>query len=103
MDNATRERERIALMLGEIANDKDGSKLAACRDLMRAVDAFATSEADRRERECVEAVCSDCEEGHKPVRKSGGPTWRHVDGYLSRRCHAAGIHELRYQRERGGK
>lgn len=71
---------------------------------------FAESEADRRERECIEAVCWRCEEGQAATRDeyecdtAFGPAtmvgWLHDDGD---HCDASPIHENRYQREKREK
>ena len=60
---------------------------------------FATSEVSRAVQECIEAQCWACEEGLEVVRRSGGPTWRHPHGSPTRKCYAADIHELLYQKQ----
>jgi len=120
-----RTRDAFAIRIGELANDKDGSKLATCRDLLNDLAAFAASEADRREREMLKAICSTlcehCEHFADPPERDfvlivahDDVRWRHLyddeDGRTVE-CEASIIREayhewtlarrLREQREKG--
>lgn len=65
---------------------------------------FAASEVERAVRECIEASCAACKTS-TPYRVADGGKylgWEHVKDEWGW-CGAEEIHELRYQREHGGK
>jgi len=66
------------------------------------------SEADRREQECIEAACYDCElETHveRGVDREGRPYWQHERPGADEPsyCYAAALQERKYQRQQREK
>lgn len=115
MDDAMRERANTALMremvniFRNLMSDDHKELDSSLTDLLVA---FATSEADRRERECIEAVCFRCRDGDTPQRTTlppGDTIWAHRNvithdlSWDQKRCRAEYIYEAKHQREQGGK
>lgn len=109
MDNGIRERaQRLAESIaGYFCGGACDEEIAdVCSDIAR----FASTEADRRERECIKAQCKWCGRSVAVDRRVFGDGdkffyWGHElgdDGDVVM-CRSGEIHELRYQREQGGK
>lgn len=72
---------------------------------------FASSEADRRERECIERAakmwCIWCDADSVPATRHENPSparWFHdMEDHGLKECEADEIREWSYQREQGGK